>query len=475
MQIKRFEAADMTDALRMVKREFGDEAVILSAKEIRPGGFFSALRKRHVEITAASDSHALERRNESQKGGFPEMLARQVDAENDDPVDRVSLSPATSPAAARRGHLDLSSPSAADGMASEQIDSAPVAGPMTKPVADHRRPTADSGDSRPLTTPGDDPAVEEQSPHLNLERLVAAPFYHRRRRRVIAFVGAAGVGKSTMIAKLAWHCCRREGQRVGLISLDRFRIGGNVLLGRVADILALPMSVARDDREFESALQAMKDVDALLVDTPGVGAADAAMLDEIAGLLQTARPHETHLVLNATVRQDILCDAVDRLHGLSPDRLLFTHLDEYGTSRVVPDLVERFGLATAFWGQGGDIRHGLEEASAQHLQEISGSRRPVPSGRVTLFPAAGGTRQSQRPGVTPPAKLGEYVANRNSELFHHRDCKSVKRINLENIAAFDSAEHALAEGFKPCRACCDPSSFHKPAAGVLNIPRARAL
>jgi hypothetical protein len=55
MQIKRFEADDMTEALRLVKREFGDDAVILSAKEVRPGGFFSALRKKSVEITAATD------------------------------------------------------------------------------------------------------------------------------------------------------------------------------------------------------------------------------------------------------------------------------------------------------------------------------------------------------------------------------------------------------------------------------------
>jgi flagellar biosynthesis protein FlhF len=46
MQIKRFEAEDMTEALRLVKRDFGDDAVILSAKEVRPGGFFSALRKK---------------------------------------------------------------------------------------------------------------------------------------------------------------------------------------------------------------------------------------------------------------------------------------------------------------------------------------------------------------------------------------------------------------------------------------------
>jgi flagellar biosynthesis protein FlhF len=35
MKIKRFEASDMAEALRMVKKEFGEEAVILSARADR--------------------------------------------------------------------------------------------------------------------------------------------------------------------------------------------------------------------------------------------------------------------------------------------------------------------------------------------------------------------------------------------------------------------------------------------------------
>ncbi len=35
MQIKRFEATNMTEALRLVKKEFGPEAVILSARNMK--------------------------------------------------------------------------------------------------------------------------------------------------------------------------------------------------------------------------------------------------------------------------------------------------------------------------------------------------------------------------------------------------------------------------------------------------------
>jgi len=35
MQIKRFEAKNMTEALRLVKKELGSEAVILSARSLK--------------------------------------------------------------------------------------------------------------------------------------------------------------------------------------------------------------------------------------------------------------------------------------------------------------------------------------------------------------------------------------------------------------------------------------------------------
>jgi flagellar biosynthesis GTPase FlhF len=89
MQIKRFEAEDMTEALRLVKRTFGDDAVILSAKEAKPRGFFSAWKKKHVEITAATDDPMNPSDDET---AFTGLLARQLDEVN--ARDHVSLSSA---------------------------------------------------------------------------------------------------------------------------------------------------------------------------------------------------------------------------------------------------------------------------------------------------------------------------------------------------------------------------------------------
>ena len=57
MQIKRFEARDMGEALRMIKDEFGPQAVILSARDMTRGkGMLGLLRNPGVEVTAAIDA-----------------------------------------------------------------------------------------------------------------------------------------------------------------------------------------------------------------------------------------------------------------------------------------------------------------------------------------------------------------------------------------------------------------------------------
>ena len=58
MQIKRFEAKNMTTALRLIKDELGPDAVILSARSLRKGnGLFGSMKYAGVEVTAAIDNH----------------------------------------------------------------------------------------------------------------------------------------------------------------------------------------------------------------------------------------------------------------------------------------------------------------------------------------------------------------------------------------------------------------------------------
>jgi flagellar biosynthesis protein FlhF len=470
----------MTDALRKVKRELGDDAVILSAKEVRSGGFFGALRKKRVEITAATD-YPVEDARESH--AFAGVLSQELDDRAQ--ADRVSLStlpPPSNPFLRDRQPLpkvrvvaEEEGPDALEnGIALEQRR---FLGRVTPVLAENIPKAALSGNR--LSVAGAIPATEPSV-------LVAGPFYdNAEKRKIIALVGPPGVGKSTTTAKMARHCLLVEKQRTGLISLDRFRIGANGMLKKVARIMNLPFTTVHDAEELRSALNDLADVDVLLIDTPGMGNREQVMLDDVSRLLRLANPDETHLVVNATVRADVLTAAVKTFLPVGADRLLFTHMDEYGCSPVVMDLLKETRLPSSFYSDGIDLFDHLQVTTTGCLTRFCCPAQPDARPVMETHPAAGpwvkafpghGVAEADKSLANrdPGASL-TFVANRNSELFHHPDCKSVKRIKVENIVAFNSLEQAMNEGFRPCRACCDISMGTEAVPGALCYQRAGAI
>lgn len=465
MQIKRFEAADMTEALRMVKREFGEDAVILSARGVRSGGFFSALRKKSVEITAATDYPVDDARDSNEFSG---LLSKQLDTESEN--DRVSLSsqprtimPFTGNVRSFSHQPHLENHDVPDGIRDLAEDPGMISA----------KEKSAPGTNRCWGTGEPSAAAPIQCKKSN--DLVAEPFYRDlATRKIIALVGTSGAGKSTSVAKLAWHCRVVEKKRVGLVSLDRFRIGANGLLERVARIMNLQFAVVHDEGQLKSALGDLSDADVVLVDTPGMGSTDPSMMIDVAALLRSANPDEIHMVANATVRDEVFTATVNTFSLLGVNRLIFTHMDEHPGGPAVLNLLKKVRIPSSFHGNGVELSDGLKETTAGALAGVSPRVEPA-GGQVTAF---SGNRAQIKSGLPAGGGHGgsiQYVANRNSELFHHPSCKSVKRINAENIAAFNSIEQAMEAGFKPCRACCNSSMIRKTGTGAFGYQRASVL
>ena len=466
MQIKRFEAADMTEALRLVKREFGDDAVILSAKEVRPGGFFSALRKKSVEITAATDYPVDEARKSNDFSG---LLSKHLNTEGE--TDRVSLSSSPQPPMpCARNVQSISHPRPASEKQHLSYD-------RTEPTRTQELILQEVNADPEITRSGgagEEPVAEAfLDPQRNPP--IADPFYRdNASQKVIALVGPCGAGKTTTVAKLAWHCRVIEKKRIGLISLDRFRIGANGMLATVARIMNLPLRIVHDAEQLQSALTDLTDVDVILIDTPGMSGTDTSMMIEVCSLLRIAEPDETHLVANATVRDDVFEASVATYTPLGLNRLLLTHLDEHIGEAAGLNRVKRCGLPSSFFGDGVDLSDGLHECTAAKLTETS-SHRERAAGQVTLFSRKRGQIKTGSADSDATGDSVHYLANRNSELFHHPACKSVKRINAENITAFNSIEQAMDEGFKPCRACCDIGMIRKAVTEGFGYQHARSM
>ena len=147
-------------------------------------------------------------------------------------------------------------------------------------------------------------------------------------RRLVALVGPTGVGKTTTIAKLAANFRLKEKLKVGLITVDTYRIAAVEQLRTYADIMDLPMEVVSTPREMRQAVARLADLDLVLMDTAGRSPKDDVRIQELKSMLADAKPDEVHLVLSAVGSAATLAKLVDRFRCVGTTALLLTKLDE---------------------------------------------------------------------------------------------------------------------------------------------------
>ena len=147
-------------------------------------------------------------------------------------------------------------------------------------------------------------------------------------RRIVALVGPTGVGKTTTVAKLAANFKLLHGIRVGLVTVDTYRIAAVEQLKTYAEIIDLPLAVANDPAEMRRAIDDLGAVEMVFVDTAGRSPRDEVKIRELAAFMAQARPDEVHLVLSAGASHSSLRSAVDRFSQVRADRLILTKLDE---------------------------------------------------------------------------------------------------------------------------------------------------
>ena len=180
----------------------------------------------------------------------------------------------------------------------------------------------------------------------------------------MALVGPTGVGKTTTIAKLAAHYRLKEKRRVGLITVDTYRIAAVEQLRTYADIIDLPMQVVSTPREMREAVRRMDNLDLVLMDTAGRSPKDEVKIRELGPF--SARPAPT---------RSTWCSAAwasprpwNRRPSASPPvgttALMLTKLDEAtGLGNLLP-LVRHCKLPLSYLTNGQNVPDDIETADA---------------------------------------------------------------------------------------------------------------
>jgi flagellar biosynthesis protein FlhF len=190
------------------------------------------------------------------------------------------------------------------------------------------------------------------------------------RPHTIALVGPTGVGKTTTVAKLAAAFKLRQHRRVGLITADTYRIAAVDQLRTYADIIGLPLHVATTPADMSEAIQKLRDVDVILIDTAGRSQNDHLRLGELREMIGAALAHEVHLVLSSTASEKAMLKEAEAFSQVGIDKVVLTKLDEAVSFGVLINVMQRVGKQLSFVTTGQEVPDHLEPGRPQRLAEL---------------------------------------------------------------------------------------------------------
>jgi flagellar biosynthesis protein FlhF len=377
MNLRTYQAATMAQALAQVKHDLGRDAVILHTRNFRKGWLLGWLTGKSMwEVTASPSVNVPPRASE---GKYQPAAAKEWDAGKKTRATGLAGpegSVGNEMGQIRRmvqsllllhsGHDGANLPPAMEDLrqqlVSQEVNDDLVAGLFKELTANM------TGEQL-----ADAPAVRARLVELMAAMVMTVSgtesTVETGRPRTAMFIGPTGVGKTTTIAKLAANFKIRQHQRVGMITIDTYRIAAVDQLKTYAEIIDVPLQVVLTAGELRQALHAMRNCDRVLIDTAGRSQQDRLRLSQLCSFLKAAEPQEVHLVMPATASRNTVVSVIERFVPMGVNRIIMTKLDEATSLGTVLNVAAVSRLPVSYVTTGQDVPDDIYPADPAKLAQ----------------------------------------------------------------------------------------------------------
>ncbi len=369
MKIKRYFAPTMRLAMNLVRDEHGDDAVILSTKDVEGG----------VEIVAALDPEAMH---------YQEHSSKSLVAESTYQTSEI-----------KKAASDNNSPELA-GMAAEiQAMRAMLENQLSGLAwgqAEHSNPHKIELIKRLLQlgmgwelSQKLVESIDSEQPDawaMILKKLERDILIEERdmieRGGVIALVGPTGVGKTTTIAKIASRFVMRNApQDVALITTDCYKIGAQAQLKTFADLIHVPVHVATTQGELYALLASLRQKKMILIDTAGMSQRDLQLSQQLTSGHDGITNVRNYLVISAATQLNVMNDIVASFGKMGLKGCILTKVDEALQLGNVLTLLIETQLPMALLSSGQRVPEDLDTVRSRELIDraivLGHQRQPV--------------------------------------------------------------------------------------------------
>ncbi len=365
MRIKTYEADTIQDAMDQIKQDLGPNALILNTRQVTKSVKWFGLAKKHIIEVVAGIANPKKTVPDPSSALVPVPAPDALDTQSGETVSERSVVEGKTVEAIALRNIR----SALDDVYQRQIERG-----INKEL------------SQRLVYLLDDIISNAVSHNRKLETKTIRQDFNDRlsqviqvsggvdfsveEQQIISLVGPTGVGKTTTVAKLAAVSSVLNYKKVGLISIDAYRIAAYDQLKTYAEIIGLPVELALSPQGARDAIDKFADQDIIIVDSVGRSPNHQVHMAELHGYMQVIRPTEVHLTVSASVKFEDLVRIVDRYRTLDVSRIIFTKLDETVTLDTVVNGAYYTKYPISYLGVGQTVPDDLEVADIERISNF---------------------------------------------------------------------------------------------------------
>ena len=410
MTINKFQGKTEEEAIAKAKQEFGENAVIMNVKEVKPKGLFRAFKNSTYEVTAAMEEkeqfvnpkRALQNTKKlhdsinlsadekidipkpEAKPDFRELIQKtmpnssrmqepeekKIEQRLDDLSNRIEESLARTP----KGEKPEAENPVKEKPSSEEFHFVRILySTLLKNEVNEKYVNQILDEIEKFIRPGNSVDMILSNVYQKLILRFGQPKtidLSGSKPKILFFVGPTGVGKTTTIAKIASKYKVEYDKKVAFITADTYRIAATEQLQVYANILDAPMAIVYSQAELNDSIAKFEDYDLVFVDTAGFSHKNEKQRNDMKTLLGGVSEEynkEVYLVLSATTKYMDLLDIVDSYREIADYKLIFTKLDETTTYGNLLNIKSYSGADLSYTTNGQNVPDDIEVFDTQKI------------------------------------------------------------------------------------------------------------
>jgi len=390
----------MPEAMKQIRAELGNDAVILNSKIVTTGGFLGFFKKQSIEVIAAIDEVVqAERRMQYEQPRvkvkpIAKPIAPTLDKERTNSTFKnKEISAAVNHT--KEGERLVKSSTVDKDVIAEIAGLKKMLQAVTEKQSDLSIPEPIQKYSHRLMdqevtkeirdvllsallqkwyengSQADDKQVGKWIRQELYDMLSTVSFGEIRfTKKYVNVVGPTGVGKTTTLAKIAAECSLKYKKKVALITTDTYRIAAIDQLKTYAKILNIPLEVCYSIEDYKQACESFREYDIVLIDTAGRNFRNQQYVEDLKKVVDFDNEMETFLVLALTAKLRDMNEIYEQFSLINIDKFIFTKADETSTYGAMLHMMRTYQIGTAYITNGQNVPDDMIPASREQVTNL---------------------------------------------------------------------------------------------------------